>query len=1430
MSSIQTTNKQHELISERHYNWRRYWCPRGALINFSEDGFLFSPGEYNPQILPFEKIAGTPVLVLLGEPGIGKTSAMKAERDLIGEAASREGDEVLLRDLRPYGTPEQVIAKIFGHRKFQAWVAGTHRLHLLLDSFDECRLEVKQLASVIAEELRDYEDARERLILRIACRTADWSGLLESALREIWGDDAVKVYELAPLTQDDVRVAAADEGIDPEQFLTDVHYREVGPLAAKPLTLRLLLNLYGHEGGRLPLTQAELYAKGCGLLARETSPSYLEAGHVGKLNAARRMTVAGRIAAVTVICQKDAVWTAADFGDVPEGDIRIEELVGGTELAGGEPFEVDAAAVEEVIHTGLFTSRGINRLGWAHQTYAEFLAAWHLSQLEVTTEQALELVVHPEDPEGKLVPQLHETAAWLAGMRPDVFQKIIEHEPKVLLQSDVASAAPESRAALTEELLKLYEEEREFDNDWFIGVRYRKLCHPGVADQLRPYVKGSGRGFMARRMALEMAGACKARELQSELADVALNASETIDLRQSAAHAVAEAGDAEAKARLKDLAEDRAGEDPGHGLKGIALEALWPGQLSGEELFPLLVEPGIDVSTLYGSFLAHGVGKHLKPEDLPTALRWADEQGPYHYLNYYSSLLVSEIMLLAWQNLYTPGVLDAFARSVLLRLQRHDSIVKERISGDKFSEVLTADDEKRRLLLGALVPLITDPEKAGFLLMNMGTTMARSKDVPWLLARLLREGDEGRQLVWASVIKSCWNYGDPDQLDLLFLTSLINPAMAYTFRWDFRAIPIDSKEAEDARKREALRRQEDEEEEAQETRAPLDPPPAARVAGFLDAGEEGDGDAWWNLNIWLRAEEDGTAGVSEEEPNLKVYPGWLNANPATRRRIGEAGKRYLLERDAQPEAWIDGNDIFRPACSGYRALRLLLDEDPAFVSGLGPEVWKKWAPIILAYQMPYEVGEEEKGAQRRLVEMAYRHAPDEIIGTLMKGFERSNKENGSVTVPDALESCWDARLQEAILAKAGEPGTKSSSLYSLLRALEAHGAAGASAIAESFITTPLPSQEEERRKAMLAALFLVENYPDTSWAVIRQVVESDVDFGRELVGKIAYAPLAPRGKGLRLAEHLGDSDLADLYVWVVQHFPYEEDPDAKGFHQISTREMVARWRDSLLDNLRGRGTQESCAALARVADTFPELKLIRRFLLESRALLRRRTWRPPAPSEIIILSAKQQEHLSLKEGRRRIDELLRALWILECALDGDEEYGDTCGQGTAFMLSGVGLVTCQHVLCPHLKAFRPDAPDKKHEVKVVVNDVPTDLAVLRLVGVSESAELEARWSPPLERKERITVAGFPNYGRGSSVYVRGGEVVGFRTEVGVHVALVDVPIISGNSGGPVLDGRNQVVGVAAKGVSRIEEAHTTEKHAVIPVIELRRLLDKVTAR
>jgi hypothetical protein len=1064
-------------------------------------------------------------------------------------------------------------------------------------------------------------------------------------------------------------------------------------------------------------------------------------------------------------------------------------------------------------------------MGWAHQTYAEFLAAWYLSRLDLTLEQVLDLIVHPEDPDGKLVPQLHEMVAWLANLRPDVFQKVMEREPKVLLQSDVAAADTSSRAALVAEVLKLYDEERDFDGDWFLGARYRKLNHPNIADQLRPFIKDREKGFMVRRMAIQMAGDCKTRELQDDLVDVALDALESIDIRFYAAHAVTRAGDRETKGRLKQLAEGQAGPDPDHELRAIALKALWPEQLSTEELFNLLIEPGANDTGSYGSFLAHDVVENLKIEDLPTALRWAENQRSYHFLNYYSKLLINQLMLLAWENVQTPGVLEAFARVAFSRLRKHEAIVEDHYSGTNFREMFIADDERRRLVLEKLLPMVADPKQAGNILMHTGTPIATHKDVLWLLKRLLEEKSEESQYAWASIIRACWNYGDPDQLDLIYLACQVNQAMLDTFIWDFRPVSFDSPQAKIWREGEEVRRKREEEEAAKEHHEPLEKPPAVRIAQFLKASEDGDPDAWWNLNCWLWVEEDGTANLDESEPNLKILPGWQKADSATRGRILAAAKRYLLEQNVQTSAWINNVDIlYRPAQAGYRAMRLLLEDDQAFISGLDDEVWKKWAPIILAYHMPFEISAEEKEYQRRLVEMAYRHAPEEIISTLMVDLYSNNQQRGSVSIPEILEGCWDERLIEALLNKAKEPQTKPLSLYHLLRAIHPHDAEKVKSYAESLLKLPLSSNQEEKQKAVIAASFLIDQLGSASWTLIWLVVRSDAEFGRALIEGIANTLSEQKDKSVRLAEQLADEELADLYIWMVGQYPYKDDPNHKGYHRITSRERATRWRDSLLERLKGRGTPEACAALERIANEFPELKFIKRYLIEAQMFLRRRTWSPPSPEKIINLSNEQQKRLLLREEQRRVGEIFQSLWVLECSLEDDVPYGDTCGQGTAFMLSGVGLVTCQHVLCPHVKAFKADAWGKKYKVEVIAQDTKADLAILRLIDAPEVTELTARWSPPLELKEQVTVIGFPNYSYGQTGTIREGEVVGYSPNNGTNLALIDAPIITGNSGGPVLDNQNRVVGVAAKGVKRIEEAHTTEMHAVRPVSALRPLM------
>lgn len=345
-------------------------------------------------------------------------------------------------------------------------------------------MRINTLAALLVGELSNYSNHVERLYLRITCRTADWPNSLEQGLKKIWGKEAVGVYELAPLLRVDIASAAQTKGLDENNFLQAIEEQEVVPLAIKPITLKFLLNTYCNNGS-LPTQQTELYLKGCQLLCEDTEDRR-DARLTGNFTADQRMVVAARIAAVTVFCNRYAVWMDIDQGEVPPEDVVIRELVGGIEFIQGDEFSVTKDAVREVLSTALFSSRGCHRMGWAHQTYAEFLAAWYLQHRQLTLEQMMSLIVHPGDPDGKLIPQLQETAVWLSSINQKVFQEVMKTNPDILLNSSVATADDTVKANLVESLLKLYDEGKLLYEPRY-GA-YIHLKHQNLAAQLQSYI------------------------------------------------------------------------------------------------------------------------------------------------------------------------------------------------------------------------------------------------------------------------------------------------------------------------------------------------------------------------------------------------------------------------------------------------------------------------------------------------------------------------------------------------------------------------------------------------------------------------------------------------------------------------------------------------------------------------------------------------------------------------------------------------------------------------------------------------------------------------------------------------------------------------------------------------------------------------------
>jgi predicted NACHT family NTPase len=1201
------------------------------------NGYLADPEEkygriYNPFLFPFEEIAEIPCLILLGEPGTGKSTVLEEQHEFVEEQVRNTVDQALRFDLGAYQSDTLLHQSLFGCREFQDWLHGTHHLHLFLDSLDECLLQIQVVARLLAETLRQYSRSLNRLSLRIACRTAEWPLSFETKLMQLWGEANVQGFELAPLREKDVALAAQDCQIDAAVFLKEVDRADAVPFAIKPVTLNFLLNLYARSGG-FPNRKLDLYEQGCRRLC-EVSRKRRDAKLFGDLDADQRLTVASRIAAVTIFANRHAIWVDIDDGNVPKTDVTRRDLCGAHE----DDLSITEKVIEETLDTGLFSGRGKQRLGWAHQTYAEFLAARYLVHHNFSLEDILHLIVHPDDAEGYIVPQLHETAAWLASMRSDVFQILMTREPEVLLRSDVATADVADRERLVAALLERFEREEFLDSQRDLRRNYYKLKHPSLAEQLRPYICNKHLGWLVRRVAIDLAEACEIRELQEDIAAVALDQSDEYWTRVNAARAVVRIGDDVTKARLKPLAMEHAGDDPYGQLKGYGLSAVWPVHLSVEELTSILKPPMSNFFGSYEQFLSGSFLEQLSMEEIPVALRWVAQQ-PENAYRQDTTLkrLTDTIMLHAWSHIDTPDIADAFAYAALARLRIHMDIVstanspRDIFSGspDDFLQVISNDHERRRKVLAAVVPLCDNPEHDAVCIVRTGTPLALPDDLAWLIGWFESSIDQAAQRVLHELIKWVFTRHNPDHLEIAYAASQRNADLATLFNPVFRAVILNSPEAE--RQKQEYQKELRWQQERQQVHL-VDPPPAQRIARLLEQFEAGNVAAWWRLNMEVTLKPDSEYYGNEFETDLTSQPGWIAADGETRARITTAAHTYLTAADPEDEKWYGTHDIYRPALAGYRAFALLLREDRSLLLALPAEIWKRWASIIVTFPTKSGIGDERP--HQELVQLLYQNAPDKAMMFLLSEIDYQNRKQEYISGLEKFDLCWNDYIAKVLLTKAQDATLNPGCMRSLLAHLLKHEYVAARTYAESLITTSVPEDASTQTRALNAAHVLLEHTEDAAWSTIWPVMQQNAAFGREIMETFVYGDTTASEV---FANRLTEREIADLYIWMVQQYPPAEDPPeatSRGMSPaiaVTRRVSIGWWRDKLRRQLQQRGKPAAVAELQRLVQTFPAIKELKWLLPEARTQALRQTWNPPTPEAIINLAVEPLDRATLRQ-------------------------------------------------------------------------------------------------------------------------------------------------------------------------------------------------------
>jgi len=122
------------------HEWTRYWAARAAVVAHDEDDFVVAPTgplgtAANPALVTLDDLAGSPCLILLGEPGLGKTTRIRQCTSSSGAGGEAENLNLVV-NLADFNDVTELRSYVDSEERIRAWEQGGQRLCLWLDSLD----------------------------------------------------------------------------------------------------------------------------------------------------------------------------------------------------------------------------------------------------------------------------------------------------------------------------------------------------------------------------------------------------------------------------------------------------------------------------------------------------------------------------------------------------------------------------------------------------------------------------------------------------------------------------------------------------------------------------------------------------------------------------------------------------------------------------------------------------------------------------------------------------------------------------------------------------------------------------------------------------------------------------------------------------------------------------------------------------------------------------------------------------------------------------------------------------------------------------------------------------------------------------------------------------------------------------------------------
>lgn len=735
---------------------------------------------------------------------------------------------------------------------------------------------------------------------RIACRPGFWDPAIVSGLD-------VEEIELLPLHEGAVRALAGDAGA---QFLTAIATHSLTRLLPLAGQTRALLDQW-EELGTLPSSGMESLAHTIDSLLVDQR---VLGGRGQRQSLEQMRTVAEHLAALTVFCGK------VHFRVGPRRWSDADSVMAAVEVPPAPPkggaIQIETEQVREVLDTSLFAAAGGGTVAFAHQSYADYLAAYYLKRNNVVGRRLASLLGATTN--GLVPPAMQEVVAWLLAIGASVPDEITQHNAKELLRAGgLELTSDAAREALVDAVLGLAAA-RVIDEGW--GVSTADLAHPGLAGQLGGWLAKADNDwtmFWICRIARQ----CVVTDYAPSLLSIALDSRWSNVVRTEAVEALSDVVGETVPTELLPLMDLPVDEDPDDRILGATLRAMTPRGTPAERIVKALRAPRVpNFIGGYQIFLAE-LDRFVRPDDALTVL---------------SGIMAKATMQDHWFD-------DAAARLVSLVWSAHD-LGRATALGALLGSDLKArsfvfrrdglpwesdpdDDLRREMGLSAL----SSGEHAFVVVSKL--RMLLPKDMGWLLDRLGETDGPIDGSVAVLLRELAWQVGSATTADRILSLAEDHPAFPAlestrgVWRLEQKPEGYEPKVSPEVRT------------QCQQHLADL--------REQLTAAE-GDPGLWWSVANLLA--DHATDDLVTWDLTRRSY--WTELEASEQTALIACGLIYVTRTDPTHENWADAETwsfgVVMRDWSAVFLLATLAVHWPDLAQTVPAAVWIRWAPVIVA--------------------------------------------------------------------------------------------------------------------------------------------------------------------------------------------------------------------------------------------------------------------------------------------------------------------------------------------------------------------------------------------------------------------------------------------------------------------------------------------------